>query len=74
MVYAAVRAADHAGLALDWPLAARLGAEFTAATVVAAGCAVAALRAAPGFAPLARFDTLRAWHLRAQRRLFGSLS
>jgi len=73
VIYAVVWGAGCAGLALGWPLAARLAAEFSAAAAAAMLCAALALRVAPGFPPLARFDTLRDWQLRAQRRLFGSV-
>ena len=72
-IYVAVWGADRVGLAFGWPLAARLGVEFGAAAGAVSLCAALALRVAPGFAPLARFDTLRDWQLRAQRRLFGSM-
>jgi hypothetical protein len=72
-LYAAVWGAGCAARALGWPLVARLGAEFSAAAAATMVCAALALRAAPGFPPLARFGTLRDWQLRAQRRLFGSM-
>jgi O-antigen/teichoic acid export membrane protein len=73
VIHAAVWGAGCAGLALGWPLMARLGTEFSAAAGATMLCAALALRAAPGFPPLARFGTLRDWQLRAQRRLFGSI-
>jgi len=61
-VYVAVAAAAAFARGADWPLAARLAADIGAGALALVASLALLVAAAPGYAPLARFESLRGLH------------
>ena len=61
-VYLAVAATAAFARSGDWPLAARLAADAGAGALALAASLVLLIAAAPGYAPLERFESIRGLH------------
>ena len=63
-VYVAVLLASTSAQSAGWPLAARIGADIAAGTCALGATLLLLAAGTPGYAPLARFETVRRWHHR----------
>ncbi len=63
-VYAAVASAAALSQAAAWPLAARFAAEAGAGTLALLAALLLLVVCMPGYAPIARFESVRGWHRR----------
>lgn len=65
LVFAAVHAGAALGTEAGAPLVTRVIGEAAAGLVAGAALLVVLVKAAPAYAPLQRFESIRAWHARA---------